>query len=90
MELLEKWVFNQAIVFTNTIERAIRVTEILMANGFNPICMHSGLSQKERIIRYDLFKSNGNKLIVATDLFGRGVDIDHVNLIINYGNSYPI
>lgn len=51
---------------------------------FNPICIHSGLKQEERIKCYDLFKANGSRLLVATDLFGRGIDIERVNLVINY------
>ena len=41
--------------------------------------------QEERIKNYDLFKANGSRLLVATDLFGRGIDIERVNLVINYG-----
>ena len=54
---------------------------------FNPICIHSQLKQEERIKNYDLFKANGSRLLVATDLFGRGIDIERVNLVINYGNN---
>ena len=32
-----------------------------------------------------MFKANGSRLLVATDLFGRGIDIERVNLVINYG-----
>lgn len=42
---------------------------------FNPICIHSKLPQSERIKIYDLFKESGSKIMVATDVFGRGVDI---------------
>lgn len=51
---------------------------------FNPICIHSSLRQEERIKNYDNFKANGSRLLVATDLFGRGIDIERVNLVINY------
>ena len=55
---------------------------------FNPICIHSKLKQDERIKNYDHFKANGSRLLVATDLFGRGIDIERVNLVINYGKKY--
>jgi len=51
---------------------------------FNPICIHSRMKQEERIHSYDMFKSNQSKLLVATDVFGRGMDIERVNLVINY------
>ena len=35
-----------------------------------------------------MFKANGSRLLVATDLFGRGIDIERVNLVINY--DFPI
>ena len=62
-------------------------TELLRQKLFNPICIHSQLKQEERIKNYDLFKANGSRLLVATDLFGRGIDIERVNLVINYGKS---
>lgn len=42
---------------------------------------------EDRIHNYDMFKSNQSKLLVATDLFGRGMDIERVNLVINYGTT---
>jgi len=42
------------------------------------------MKQEERIHSYDMFKSNQSKLLVATDVFGRGMDIERVNLVINY------
>lgn len=46
--------------------------------------MNSSLKQEERILNYDLFKEHGSKLLVATDVFGRGIDMQQVNLVINY------
>jgi ATP-dependent RNA helicase UAP56/SUB2 len=57
---------------------------MLRSRLFNPICIHSSLSQEQRIKNYDLFKGNSSRLLVATDLFGRGIDIERVNLVINY------
>lgn len=82
--LLDNLAFNQTIIFVNKVERAKKLTELLKQKLFNPICIHSNLKQEERIKNYDLFKSNGSRLLVATDLFGRGIDIERVNLVINY------
>lgn len=49
--------------------------DLLKLKLYNPISMHSNLRQEERIVNYDLFKENSSKILVATDLFGRGVDI---------------
>ena len=75
------------IIFVNRVDRAKKLTELLRQKLFNPICIHSQLKQEERIKNYDLFKANGSRLLVATDLFGRGIDIERVNLVINYGKS---
>jgi ATP-dependent RNA helicase UAP56/SUB2 len=83
--LLDTLAFNQVIVFVNRVERARKLTQMLGQKLFNPICIHSRLKQEERIKNYDLFKANGSRLLVATDLFGRGIDIERVNLVINYG-----
>lgn len=72
------------IIFVNRVDRAKKLTELLRQKLFNPICIHSQLKQEERIKNYDFFKANGSRLLVATDLFGRGIDIERVNLVINY------
>jgi len=84
--LLDNLAFNQTIIFVNRVDRAEKLTELLRHKLFNPICIHSKLKQEERIKNYDLFKNNSSRLLVATDLFGRGIDIERVNLVINYGN----
>lgn len=82
--LLDGLPFNQVIIFVNTIERNKILSELLTLKLFNPISIHSGLNQQDRIHNYDLFKANGSRLLIATDLFGRGIDIERVNLVINY------
>ena len=83
--LLDSLAFNQAISIVNRVDRAKKLTELLNKKLFNPICIHSALKQEERIKNYDNFKANNSRLLVATDLFGRGIDIERVNLVINYG-----
>jgi len=83
--LLDSLAFNQAIIFVNRVDRAKKLAELLNKKLFNPICIHSALKQEERIKNYDSFKANNSRLLVATDLFGRGIDIERVNLVINYG-----
>ena len=46
--------------------------------------MHSGLPQEERIERYRSFKEFNKRICVSTDVFGRGIDIERINLAINY------
>jgi ATP-dependent RNA helicase UAP56/SUB2 len=46
--------------------------------------VHSGVSQEERIKRYQKFKEFKERICVSTDVFGRGIDIERINLAINY------
>lgn len=62
----------------------MEVTQLLTNNLFNPITIHSDLSQEERLECYQKFRDNGSRVLVATDLFGRGIDIEQVNFIVNY------
>jgi ATP-dependent RNA helicase UAP56/SUB2 len=82
--LLDNLAFNQIIIFVNKVDRAQKLSELLNNKMFNPICIHSKLSQEDRIKSYDSFRSNSSRLLVSTDLFGRGIDIERVNLVINY------
>ena len=42
------------------------------------------MKQSERIARYKRFKDFEKRILVATDLFGRGMDIERVNIVVNY------
>ena len=83
-EILDYTAFNQAIIFSNTVQKTIALSQKLTEILFNPITIHSDLTQETRIKTYETFKNNGSRLLVATDLFGRGIDIKNVNLVINY------
>ncbi|VDM85818.1 unnamed protein product, partial [Strongylus vulgaris] len=42
------------------------------------------MPQEERLARYQAFKDFQKRILVATDLFGRGMDIERVNIVFNY------
>ncbi|OQV16527.1 Spliceosome RNA helicase Ddx39b [Hypsibius exemplaris] len=84
MELLDLLEFNQVIVFTNTVVRCLALAELLEKAAFPVIAIHSSMTQEDRLARYHQFKSFEKRLLVATDLFGRGMDIQNVNIVINY------
>jgi len=47
--------------------------------------VHAGIKdQAERIRRYTEFKEFRSRILVTTDLFGRGIDVERVNIVINY------
>eukprot|EP00824_Muranothrix_gubernata_P026863 TRINITY_DN976_c0_g1_i1.p1 TRINITY_DN976_c0_g1~~TRINITY_DN976_c0_g1_i1.p1 ORF type:complete len:356 (+),score=61.38 TRINITY_DN976_c0_g1_i1:307-1374(+) len=83
-DLLDALLFNQVIIFVRTVARAIELNNLLNECNFPSICIHRDLSQEERIKRYQNFKDFQKRIMVATDIFGRGIDIDRVNIVINY------
>merc|ERR1712216_192557 len=83
-DLLDSLEFNQVVVFVKSVQRAIALDKLLCECNFPSIAIHSGLNQEERIARYKQFKEFQKRIMVATDLFGRGIDIERVNIVINY------
>ena len=56
-----------------------------MIVNFNlKICLSSKITNNNRIARYKSFKDFQKRIMVATDVFGRGIDIERVNIVINY------
>ena len=82
--LLDALQFNQVVIFVNKVSRAKALNKLLVEYSFPSICIHSALRQDERIARYKSFKDFNHRILVATDLFGRGIDIERVNIVINY------
>ena len=56
-------------------------------NEFPSIAIHADLPQEERIKLFDAFKDFNARIMVATELYGRGVDFLKVNTVVNYDMS---
>ncbi|KAH0482556.1 MAG: hypothetical protein KVP17_003693 [Porospora cf. gigantea B] len=83
-DLLDSLDFNQVIIFVKSVQRAKALNTLLVECSFPSIAIHAGLNQEERIACYQQFKNFERRIMVATDLFGRGIDIERVNIVINY------
>merc|ERR1712227_1126413 len=83
-DLLDALDFNQVVIFVKSVQRAVALDKLLVECNFPSIAVHSGLSQEDRIARYKQFKEFQKRIMVSTDLFGRGIDIERVNIVINY------
>lgn len=83
-DLLDSLQFNQVIVFVKSVERAIMLDQILRKDQFPSIAIHRQLEQEERIKRYNDFKAFKHRIMVSTDIFGRGIDIEKINVVFNY------
>lgn len=86
-DILDSVQFNQVIIFVNSILRCEALSDMLTKNNFPSVAIHSNLPQEERIKLFDLFKLFKRRIMVATELYGRGVDFLKVNTVINYDMS---
>jgi ATP-dependent RNA helicase RhlE len=81
---LEARAVTRAIVFTRTKRGADRVAEQLGRCGIRAEAMHGNKSQAARQRTLESFKSNRTRVLVATDLAARGLDVDGISHIFNY------
>jgi len=83
-ELLDALEFNQVVIFVKSIQRCMALGTLLEEQNFPAIGIHRAMKQEERLSRYQQFKDFQKRILVATDLFGRGMDIERVNIVFNY------
>jgi ATP-dependent RNA helicase RhlE len=72
------------IVFVNTKIGADRLARQLHSMGLHAAAIHADRSQKDRTAAIEAFRAGRTKVLVATDVAARGLDIDDVELIVNY------
>ena len=83
-DLLTDPSFYRVIVFTRTKHRANRVTKQLGQAGIEAAAIHGNKSQAARQRALDGFKANQLRVLVATDIAARGIDVDGVTHVINF------
>lgn len=78
--------FQNLMVFTRTRKEADAVSTMLSRSGWDKqvTCMHSDIPQKERMAALKGFKEDKFRILVATDVAARGIDINGVTHVINY------
>uniref|UniRef100_A0A8C7HEZ8 Helicase C-terminal domain-containing protein n=2 Tax=Oncorhynchus kisutch TaxID=8019 RepID=A0A8C7HEZ8_ONCKI len=72
------------VIFVKTVQRCVALSQLLVEQNFPAIAIHRGMAQEERLSRYQQFKDFQRQILVATNLFGRGMDIERVNIVFNY------
>jgi ATP-dependent RNA helicase RhlE len=84
LELLEHEDLRCVLIFTRTKRRANSVAEVLTDQGIRAEAIHGNKSQGQRTRAMDNFKSGHARVLVATDIAARGIDIDDISHVINY------
>jgi len=82
--LLKDATLERVLVFTRTKHTANRVAEHLDKNGFSADAIHGNKSQGARQRALERFRSGDARVLVATDIAARGIDIDNVTHVINF------
>ena len=84
VHLINEQNLDRVIVFTRTKHRADRVAKVLHQNGIKCAAIHGDRSQSQRQSALENLKTGRCRVLVATDVVARGIDIDDVSHVVNY------
>ncbi len=73
------------IVFCRTKRETQEIADKLIADGYNADCLHGDLSQAQRDLAMKKFRDHVTQLLIATDVAARGLDVDDLTHVINFG-----
>lgn len=82
--LLKEKNMPSIIVFSSRKQNVKEIAASLKRNGFNVSAIHSDLEQREREEVMREFKNRNIQILVATDIIARGIDIEKIDLVINF------
>ncbi|AEF22957.1 DEAD/DEAH box helicase [Pseudomonas fulva] len=82
--LLSNETYDKAIIFTNTRVQADRLYGKLVAKEFKTFVLHGEKDQKDRKLAIDRLRQGAVKVLVATDVAARGLDVEGLDLVINF------
>jgi ATP-dependent RNA helicase RhlE len=83
-DLLQRQDITKAIIFEETQRNVEKISKELIARGFSADAIHGGKSQSQRQRALNRFKKNEVRILVATDVAARGIDIVDISHVINY------
>lgn len=84
LEILSNTNIKSVLIFTRTKHGANKLAEILEKNGILAGILHGNKSQTARVTALSNFKSGKCKILIATDIAARGIDISELSHVINY------
>ncbi|PRP78467.1 hypothetical protein PROFUN_13644 [Planoprotostelium fungivorum] len=84
VDLYETLNITQAVIFCNTRRKVDWLTDKLRSREFTVSSTHGELTQKERDVILNEFRTGSSRVLITTDLLARGIDVQQVSLVINY------
>jgi ATP-dependent RNA helicase DeaD len=88
LRLIDFHGFKLGIVFCNTQRMVDELADELVAQGVPADRLHGGMTQPQRTRVMDKFKRAEFEILVATDVAGRGIDVEELELVVNYDLPY--
>ena len=88
LRLIDYHGFRLGIIFCNTQRMVDELTDTLLAQGFSADRLHGGIPQVQRTRVMNKFKKCEFEFLVATDVAARGIDVDDLELVVNYDIPY--
>jgi len=83
-DLYDTLTITQAVIFCNTRDKVDWLADKMRENQFTVSAMHKGFPQDERDLIMKEFRKGKSRVLVSTDLWGRGLDVREVSLVICY------
>ncbi|MEJ2039167.1 MAG: DEAD/DEAH box helicase, partial [Desulfosarcinaceae bacterium] len=84
LRILENTPFGSMLIFTRTKHRAKRLSDILLRAGYDTTSLQGNLSQGRRQAALTGFRTGKFRILVATDIAARGIDVSRVSHVVNY------
>lgn len=83
-DLYDNLTITQAVIFCNTKMKVTWLAEQLRKANFAVVAMHGDMKQEERDLIMNDFRSGNSRVLISTDVWARGIDVQQVSLVINY------
>lgn len=84
LDLYQTLTITQAIIFCNTRRKAELLETEMDDRDFTVSCIHGDMDQRERDEILEQFRSGSSRVLIATDLLARGIDVQQVSLVLNF------
>ncbi|CCF58270.1 hypothetical protein KAFR_0E01160 [Kazachstania africana CBS 2517] len=83
-DLYDSLTINQCVIFCNTKKKVDWLSSKLLQANFSVVSMHGDMKQEERDKIMNDFRSGHSRVLISTDVWARGIDVQQVSLVINY------
>ncbi|CAH6719574.1 ATP-dependent RNA helicase Fal1p [[Candida] jaroonii] len=83
-DLYDNLTITQAVIFCNTKLKVNWLTEQMKKANFTVVSMHGDMKQDERDVVMNDFRLGNSRVLISTDVWARGIDVQQVSLVINY------